>query len=290
MTKTIVTHFAPDVDAVTSVWLLKRFLPGWEQAEVEFVPAGKTLNGEIVDSVADILHVDTGMGILDHHQTGEDTCAARRTLEFVAKSQIPNPKFQKNENYHRFPDTALEKLVEVVNDIDHFREVYYPNPQADFYDFGLVGILDGLKLLYADDNQKILASGLIALDGIYKTFQNKVWAGKEIEEKGVPFKTRWGRGIGVETVNDEVIRVAQKQGLVLAVRKDPKKDFVRIKALPDSTVDLSSCYNTLKKLDSEATWYLHASKKMLLNGSYKNPESRPSKLSLKEIIDVLRKA
>ncbi len=287
--KTIVTHFAPDVDAVSSVWLLKRFLPGWSEAKVEYVPAGKTLNGEIVDSDPDILHVDTGMGKLDHHQTGEDTCAARRTLDFVAKSQNPNSKLQKNGSYHNFSEEALERLVEVVNDIDHFREVYFPNPERDFYDFNLVAILDGLKLLYSPDNDLILEAGLICMDGIYKTFQNKVWAERELKEKGVPFKTRWGKGVGIETVNDEAVRLAQKTGYVVAVRKDPKKEFVRIKALPESGADLTNCYHKLKKLDPKATWFLHAGKKMLLNGSVKNPESIPSRLTLKEIVDVLRK-
>lgn len=285
--KTIVTHFAPDVDAVSSVWLLKRFLPGWDEAKVDYVSAGKTLNGEIVDSDPDIWHVDTGMGMLDHHQTGEDTCAAKRTLEFINRQQATG-NGQKLSSNNNFSDEALERLVEVVNDIDHFREVYFPNPTADFYDFNLVAILDGLKLLYSQDNDRILEAGLICMDGIYKTFQNKVWAESELKEKGVPFKTRWGKGIGIETVNDEAVRLAQKSGMVVAVRKDPKKEFVRIKALPESTADLTNCYHKFKKLDPKATWFLHAGKKMLLNGSVKNPESIPTRLTLNEVIEVLK--
>lgn len=282
--KTIVTHLAPDVDAVTSVWLLKRFLPGWIEAEVAFVPAGKTLDNEPPDSNLNILHVDTGMGMLDHHQTDEDTCAAKRTMEYIA-AQIKNSKFK----IKNFPDEALVRLIDVVNDIDHFREAYFPNPAADYYDFGLVSMMDGWKLIYPDENQRMIDLGLIALDGVYKTFQNKVWAEHEIKNEGVEFVTKWGKGIGVETVNDEVVRIAQRQGYVVAVRKDPHKDYVRIKALPESHSDLTSCYNILRKKDKEATWFLHASRKMLLNGSVKNPESKPTKLTLREIIDVLKK-
>src|SRR3990167_3735131 len=72
----------------------------------------------------------------------------------------PKSKFQNNGSYHNFSEEALERLVEVVNDIDHFREVYFPNPTADFYDFNLVAILDGLKLLYSQDNDRILEAGL----------------------------------------------------------------------------------------------------------------------------------
>lgn len=283
--KKIVTHFAPDVDALTSVWLLKRFLPDFKETEVAFVPAGKTLDHMVVDSDPNVLHVDTGMGILDHHQTDEDTCAARRTMEYIA-AQVQSSQGKK----YKFPDEALVRLIDVVNDIDHFREIYFPNPTADFYDLGLVAILDGLKLLYPDDSQKLVEIGMTALDGIYKSFQNKVWAEEEIKETGVEFETKWGKGIGFETVNDEVIRLAQRQGYVIALRKDPKKNFVRIKGQPASAVDLTSCYNTYRKLDKEATWYLHISRKMVLNGSMKNPESKPTKLTLREIIEVLKKS
>lgn len=283
--KTIVTHIAPDVDAVTSVWLIKRFLAGWEEADVVFVPAGTTLNDEIADSDPEILHVDTGMGMLDHHQSAEDTCAARKTMEYIAsQGRRSEEKVSK-----KFPGEALVRMINVVNDIDHFREVLYKDPTADYYDFGFVGIMDGWKLLYSEDNLKIAQLSYLILDGIYKSFQNKVWAEEEIKSSGVEFITKWGKGIGIETVNDEVIRLAQKMGFTVAVRKDPKKGYVRIKAVPGSSADLSSCYNKYRKLDKEATWFLHASHKMVLNGSMKNPKSRPTKLTLREIINVLKK-
>lgn len=253
-----------------------------------FVPAGKTLDNEPPDTDADILHVDTGMGILDHHQTDEDTCAAKRTMEYIA-SQISAKGRSSLGRKKDFPDEALERLVDVVNDIDHFREVYFPNPMADFYDFGLVAILDGWKLIFSDDHHKIVDRSMEILDGIYRNFQNKVWAQNEIKESGIEFRTVWGKGMGVETLNDEVVRVAQRMGFTLAVRKDPKKGYIRIKALPQSGADLSACYNIYKKMDPEATWFLHASRRMLLNGSIKNPESKPTKLTLREIIDVLKK-
>jgi len=280
---------SPDVDAVTSVWLLKRFLQGWKNAEVVFVPAGKTLDDEPADSNPEILHVDTGLGKLDHHQVDDDSCAAVRTLEYIKKHRTKNLELRTRKN-NKFPDEVLVRLVDVVNDIDHFREVYYPNPAADFYDFSLSAILDGWKFLYGENHYKLLELGTLALDAIYKKFQDKVWAEREIASSSVSFTTKWGKGIGIETINDEVVRVAQRQGYIVAVRKDPKKNFVRVKALPNSEVDLSSCYNIYKKLDPDATWYLHVSHKMLLNGSMKNPESRPSKLTLKEIIEVLKES
>ena len=42
-------------------------------------------------------------------------------------------------------------------------------------------------------------------------------------------------------------------------------------------------------MDPKATWFLHIGKKMLLNGSVKNPKMRPTKLELGDIIKVLEK-
>ena len=269
--KTIVTHIGPDLDAACAIWLIKQCIPGWVDAALQFVPAGKTLNDIPADSNSEIIHVDTGFGKFDHHQSDADTCASQLVFESLEKK-----------------DEALERLVRVVNDIDHFREVYLPNPMSDLYDFGLVAIFDGWKLIFGDDYQRIVELGLLQLDGIYRNFQNKVWAESEIKKSGLEFKTVWGKGLAAETINDEVVRIGQRMAYTLVVRKDPKKDYVRIKALPASRVDLTSCYNILKKKDPQATWFLHASKKMLLNGSIKNPESKRTRLTLREIVDVLK--
>ena len=74
---------------------------------------------------------------------------------------------------------------------------------------------------------------------------------------------------------------------------------MRIKARPDEEVispksqvtsqniDLTLAYEKLKAIDPQATWFLHSSKKMLLNGTPKNPSMVPTKLSLAQIIEVL---
>ncbi len=271
--KTIVTHIGPDCDAVTSVWLVKTFLQGWEEAAYAFVPAGTTLGKLPPDDDEEILHVDTGFGRFDHHQTDADICASTLIYEEIKRM--------------RGADTALERLVAVVNDIDHFREVYFPNPTADFWEFGLVAQIDGWRLLYADNPIKIVDLAMNALDGIYKSLQNKVWAEKELKEKGVEFTTKWGRGIGVLTPNDDVVHLAQKMGYMIAIRKDPKKGYLRVKAFPKKEIDLTPVYDILKAQEPEATWFLHASHHMVLNGSSKNPDMRATKKSLAQVIEVI---
>ena len=89
--KTIVTHIGPDLDAITSIWLAKTFLPAWEEASLAFVPAGSTLEGKPPDDNPEILHVDTGFGRFDHHQTNADTCASILVYEEIKKTRGANP-------------------------------------------------------------------------------------------------------------------------------------------------------------------------------------------------------
>ena len=272
--KTIVTHIGSDLDAITAIWLVKTYFPGWEEANMAFVPAGKTLDGAPPDDNPDVIHVDTGMGRYAHHQSDADTCAAQRVYEVVKAS--------------RGADVALERMLAVVNEVDHFREVFFPNPTADFWEFSLVAAIDGWRLLYSDNPIKIVSLAMEALDGIYKTFQNKVWAEKELKEKAVHFDSPWGKAFGIETTNDEVVHLGQKMGYALVIRRDPRKGYIRIKSLPKDDIDLTAVYNTLKEKDPEATWFLHASRHMILNGSAKNPDMRATTLLLEEIIDILK--
>lgn len=102
------------------------------------------------------------------------------------------------------------------------------------------------------------------------------------------FQSPWGKAFGIETANDEVVHLGQKTGFTLVIRRDPKKGYVRIKALPKDDIDLSAVYTTLKKKDPNATWFLHAGRHMILNGSSKNPDMVPTTLTLSELIDTVK--
>ncbi len=270
--KTIVTHFAPDLDGITSIWLLKTFVPEWKEAAIAFVPAGKTMGDKAVDSDPEVVHVDTGFGKFDHHQSNEDTCAALKVYESLSMH-----------------DEALERMLRVVNDVDHFREVFFPNPMSDVWDMSLGSIIDGMNMTMVNEPLSMIDGIMDYLDASYKMFQNKVWAEKEIKEKGIEFTVAFGKALGIETVNRETIHVAQKMGYVIAVRKDPKIGSVQIKSIPKDDIDLTALYEEVKKQDAEATWFLHASKHMLLNGSAKNPDMKPTKLTLNQVIESVKK-
>jgi hypothetical protein len=297
--KIIVTHTSPDWDAITSVWLLKKYLGGWQDAEVRFVPAGQRLNGvptetkykgeDPIEKVGEdeVIHVDTGLLPLDHHQIQDvDVSAASLVWEYVQEQLV-------HAGQHFTPEhiEAISRIVKIVVDTDHFKEVYWPDAAADRYEFSLLGVLEGLKFVKPGNDLYYLQFGIDALNALTAEFENRIWAEKEIAEKGIPFETSFGKSMGFETLNDTVLKLAQKMGYVVVVRKDPRKGYVRIKTLPvrdgEKGADLTKAYEHLKKKDPDATWFLHISKKMLLNGSPKNPKMKPSKLTLKELIEVL---
>lgn len=297
---------SPDWDAISSVWLIKKHLAGWQNAKVVFVPAGQriprstmgdtktyaedsTLNPIEKLGEDEVIHVDTGLAPLDHHQTSDRAVsAASLTWDYVRK-QLK----ESGESFTEQHEAAISRVIKFVVDTDHFKEVFWAEPAADYHEFTLLGLLDGFKLEHPDSDNLYVSFGIECLNSMVAQFENRIWAENEIAEKGVKFTSKYGPGIGFETINDTVLKLAQKMGYVLVVRKDPRKNYVRIKTLPDKDnkkgIDLTLAYEQLKKIDPQATWFLHVSKKMLLNGTPKNPKMKPTKLSLADIIKVLEK-
>lgn len=299
--KIIVAHMSPDLDAITSTWVIKKFVRGWEDAAVKFVPAGTRLervknhpdfltSAVVSDKADDILHVDTGLGPLDHHQTADRTVSAASRAWEYAQEQAK----EKNQVITPEVAAAVDKIVAIVVNYDHFLDVFRPEAGADYQEFSLFGILEGLLYSKPGEDEYAMEFGMACLNYLLHYFQNKAWAEKEIAA-GMPFATKFGRAIGIETLNDSVVKVAQKQGYTLVVRKDPKRGNVAIKAVPDNPqeptkkgIDLTLAYEQLSKTDPNATWFLHVSKKMLLNGSTKNPNMIPTTLTLEQIVGVLK--
>lgn len=297
--KIIVTHTSPDWDAIGSVWMLMKFLPGWSDAEVRFVPAGQLLAKCIGHSTEDIedpieivgkdeiIHVDTGLGPLDHHQIYDTTLSAvSRSWDYALVKATEKGEVIKDEHKE-----AVTRISDVIVAIDHFKEVFWDNPTADYHEFSLLGVLEGLKQSKPDSDSYYVEFGIECLNSLLHDFENRIWAEREIADKGIIFKSRFGKGIAFETINDTVLKLAQKMGYKIVVRKDPRKGYVRIKARPASSesenIDLTLLFEQLSKTDTEATWYLHVSKKMLLNGTPKNPKMIPTKLSLEKIVSVI---
>lgn len=276
MTNILVTHISPDLDAFTSCWLIKKYLPGWDNAIIKYVSAGSTLNNKPPDTDKHIIHTDTGFGKFDHHQTNAYTSASKLLYEFlIGKDYIPTKYI-----------VPLRRMVEFVNHIDHFAEVNFPDPADDRYYFLLSETLEGLKHII-DIQTEGVDIVFKLLDATLYLFHNKVRAEEEIK-KGYVFNSRWGKSLAMEIRNEEAMKLAMKTGYNLVLCKDPKNGGIRIKTVPGKELSLEPVYKEILKKDKKGTWFLHASNNMLLNATSKNPQLIPTLLTLKQMIDIIK--
>ncbi|MBP9797977.1 hypothetical protein KBC70_02415 [Candidatus Woesebacteria bacterium] len=274
--KIIVTHQSPDLDALASVWLIRHFRKGWRDAHVEFVAAGTTLHGVEPDRSVNVMHVDTGFGMFDHHQDSEFTCAAEKVLKFLCeKKQIKDTDLP-----------AIERVVAVVNRYDHFKEVFRSDAHDDMSDFSLAYIIMGLRANPAMA-PKLVELAEMSLDGIFYYMKNKINAEKVIK-KGKKIKTHWGKTIIMETDNDFAMKLAFFHDYDMAIRYSPHYHNVSIKVHPRSQKKLKKLHAKIIKGDKNAQWFYHASGRMLLNASTSDTKTMITRYSLKELIDIIQ--
>ena len=274
--KTIVTHLSPDLDAIASVWLIKKYLTDWDSAEIRLVPAGTTLNNEPPDDNKNIIHVDTGLGRFDHHQTNLYTSATKLVYKFLLGRDL----IDENEI------KPLERVIEYVNSTDHFAEVFYSDPDADRYDFMVRQLVDGLKVINRDET-KLIEIIFLLLESALIVFKNKVNAEEEIKN-GFVFKSYLGRSLAIESKNEEAVKLALKKGFSLVIRRHPDLGFTRIKTITDIKYTLRHIYEKILEKDKVGSWFFHISEHMLLNGSSGNPKLVPTTLSLNKIIEIIK--
>jgi len=285
--KLIVTHHAPDLDAITSVWLLKRFdSQRYANAKIAFVNPGDTISLEEAEKefncqLHEITHVDTGLGEFDHHQmerASREICAA--TLVFDYLKQI-RPEINN--------DLALVEIIKIVLDVDHFGEINWPEAKENRFVFTLHELIHGHESIEPHDDDSQLHFGMKALDCAYAEMTNRLKAEEIISGKGIEFTIKEGKCLGLETQNDESIKIAQVKGYVLAIRKDPEFGHIRIKVRPDAQLNLEKLHKAILEIDPKATWFYHASGKMLLNGSIKHRNQIASSLNLQSVIRLIEK-
>lgn len=276
--KTIVTHLNPDLDAVFSVWLIRRFLPGWSKAGIKLVPAGETFAGKPADGDSDILHCDTGGGRFDHHLHNDFVCAATLVWEEV---------LSQNEKIKDWQKRAIARILTVVNEIDHARFLSWPEPASDRYEFSLHQLIGGLTGNYQNQPEEMFTDVLPLVDSLFRIFGEKIEA-EEVLKNGLEFKTKWGKGIAVETNNAEVHHLGLKLGFALIVRKRPRTGHLGIYGNWQKGVNLKKIFEKLIKKDPKANWFFHSSGCLILNGSTSNPKMKPTKLGLKDALKIIK--
>jgi len=261
---TIVGHLAPDLDCLTAIWIVMRFGDAGE-AQLQFVPAGTTLQGQPPDANPQIIHVDTGGGRFDHHQrAAPDLCAA----ELVRRAMAAG-------------DLALERMVRQVGLIDNVR---VPANQQGF--FNINALIAGYNLMFPNRPHHVAYAMLPNLDAWYEHEARQIRLEQAFAAR-LEFETPWGLGIAMESADGGSSRLAYGYGAVLyAYRND--QGWMGVAAQARSPVDLSLVYRDLRLVDADADWYLHPNKRLLLCGTAKAPPRTPSRLTLDELVRVIQ--
>lgn len=283
--KLIVTHHSPDLDAIGAVWFLMRFLnQEFGHAKVAFVNPGEKISVTAAEQLGfvahEAVHVDTGLGEFDHHQPdrGQKLLSASLLVYQYICKRHPDLK----------DDRALKSIADYITEIDHFHEIYWPDPADIRYLFMIQELIKGMELSDRNSDEAILQFGMECLDNSLYVLRQRFSAEEEIALKAEDFHLKGGTAVAILSSNDETIKLAQKEGHILVIRKDPQLGNIRIKARPDSDLSLEKLKNKIAELDKEGSWYFHPSGKMLINGSQKHATQKASPLSLEEVVNIVK--
>ena len=267
--KTLVTHINPHLDDIAAVWLFKKYHPQFKDAKIDFISASKDAASK--EENTDKVFVGTGGGQFDEHKEGLETCSASLVYEYLKeKKYLPEDEITKK---------ALEKLVDWNKLIDTGKA-----PNSQFDEFSIQSFIR-CKDSTCENSQKSLDLGIQILNRILGVLKRKVTSSKDWEKR-VEFESKFGKSYGVvsETVDREFCR---EQDGNLFLMYHPKHKSVQF-FTPSFEIDLEPIYKKVKELDPEASWFLHQSHHMVICGSASAPDSKPTKLSFGQLIEVVK--
>jgi hypothetical protein len=267
-------------DAITSVWLLKRFDPEhYADAKIAFVDAGESIKEEAAMQLGfhmvDVVHLDTGGSEFDHHdpiKAKQRVCAT--SLVYDHACQV-NPQHKDN--------WALQQIVEFAWSMIILRIFLRRNWRASY--FLASRHFAWIKFLVCSDDSQLML-GFRCLDAIYGSLKERKKAIDELST-GIEFTSKWGRSVGLNTSNQAAIRLAQMQGFNLVVQKDPRRGGINIKAAPKPEIDLTELFDKIKVADQVGGWFFHNGRHMIINNS-SHANQKPSPLSLVQMMEIVK--
>lgn len=267
--KTLVTHINPHLDDIACIWLFKKFHPDFKDAEIEFVSASRDLAAK--EENKDKVFVGTGGSQFDEHKEGLNTCAGTLVYEYLKeKGYIPADEIT---------GKALDRLTKWNLLVDTGKA-----PTSEFDAFSVQAFIRQ-RDNSSDSSKRSVELGIEILNRILEILKRKEKSIKDWEKR-VEFTTKFGRSFAVvsETVDREFSREQEGD---LFLMYNPKHKSVQY-FTPSFEIDLTPIYDKVKDLDPEAGWFLHQSHHMVICGSSSAPDSKPTKLSFDELIEVAK--
>lgn len=235
----VLTHENPDLDAILSVLIIKRFgetlFPGVTNANILFSPAGQLPGGKTATELEQngILAVDIGGGRFDTHPVNNEMdakklkrCAADLVAEAVGI--LHNENWETLVEYVRLQDTEARS----INSRDYLHHLG-----------SLPTIFSGVQLRFKHDSARILTEGvqLLELIPIYLENKSKIEKNILIETREILLATTnnflLSHGIHSSNSHRENKHILENwydrlnEDLNLAFSPDPLDEIVSIPAL-----------------------------------------------------------
>lgn len=266
--KTLVTHINPHLDDIFAIWLLKKYDPKFRDFEIDFISATHNKGGEETE---DRIFVGTGGGKFDEHKEGLATCAGSLVHDYLNKeSLIPTDQITQK---------ALNEMVDWNKSID------MGTIAIEAYDEFSVPAFIRCKDSTADSSKKSVELGSRILNKILLVLKRKQQSVMDWEKR-IGFESKFGKSYAVKSQTIDR-PFCKKMGGDLFLIYHPKYRSVQY-FTPSHTLDLSPIYEKVKEMDPDASWYLHQSHHMVLCGSSSAPDSKPTKLSFEELIEITK--
>ncbi len=267
--KALITHLRPHLDDICGLWLLKRYFPEARDASIDFIPTNER-GGDVTDD-PEVAYIGVGRGRFDEHKGDVGECATTLVYKEVAPHIADT-----------LEKRAVEKIVEWVFQEDTGRLGTIP-----YRAFTVPSIIEGYFDGHDRDSHATTEFGFAMLDALIVMQRNQVLLEDDWKNR-IEFDSRFGRAVAIVGNSRQMDSYAYAQGFPLVVIMQPGGTYHTIRASAASNTDLTTVYEELHRREPEASWYFHHSKKMLICGGDHALTATPSKLSLQELIDLLK--
>ena len=283
MSKTIITHAAPDFDAACYVWLMKSFAPGFQDAQITFMPLNNLDRPALAaaDSVGDMGgQYDPANWRFDHHQFRGNaaTCAA---------------------------DMAWRQLVVLGHDLKYLApliDLIYLGDLAQAPAVGIHSQLRGWKIAANEigirlSDYEIYCHGKGILDAVAADLKKKAADKLELDQvviwksdDGLVWAIKDG-GTGTSfAAYDEGARIVVYQGKPITLADNTITYPVGASRAPEwqdphlgKLVDLLLFSNDPDLKEELSRWYLHNDGFFTGRGGEIAPDPKPLKISIKDL-------
>ena len=282
MGMTIATHVAPDWDAICSVWLLKRYQPGFADADVVFVNTGSP-DPAVLESAAAV--VDTGRAWdvtthrYDHHQfpgaMANERCAAKLVYDTLRG--------------FGYIDGVLEPLINLINAGDTGKKEANESRML-----GIHALLSNKKRQGAD-SYSLLAYGFDILDNLAQSLISQDDALKSLVMHTV-YRSEDGLVVALKDAPQGATWAAHDAGVRLVVFADYRRNAIGVmRGGEGADVDCGALVGWIvddptapTDLGSELdTWFRHPAGFVALRGSDKAPRDDAILVSLRDVAAAL---